>query len=75
MCNKRGWLLKGTTAIHETVAEDVNYTVFLRISNEGDCALMVKEGFFNQYFISWKGFDERSSMNVENTITFDNRKV
>ena len=49
MCSKKGWSQKGTPAIQETVAEGMNYTIFLGISSEGDYALMVKEGFFNQY--------------------------
>ena len=47
MCSSKGWSVKGTPALQETVAEGKNMTIFLGISSEGDYALMVKDGFFN----------------------------
>ena len=45
MCIKKVWPLKVMPTIQETVAEGVNYTVFLGISSEGDYFMMAKEDF------------------------------
>ena len=49
MCSTKGLSVKGTPALQETVAEGKNMTIMLGISSEGDDALMVKHGFFNQH--------------------------
>ena len=82
MCSSKGWSIKGTPALQETVAEGKNMTLMLGISSEGDYALMVKHGFFNQHSTHYffKLFLERvlsrdPNWPWKNTITLDNSRV
>ena len=56
MCSTKGWSVKGTPALQETVAEGKNMTIMLGISSEGDYALMVKHGFFSIVLITFSSY-------------------
>ena len=82
MCSSKGWSVKGSPALQETVAEGKNMTIFLGISSEGDYIVVVKDGFFYQYITHYffKLFLERvlsrdRNWPLKNTITLDNSKV